>query len=216
MHKPLKEMHPPVFVATHWINLVAITILMASGLYIHFPLWGGLMGVARGLHVFFGIIIFANVVFRIVATFFVKDAVTMNTRETKLDLYNWLPQEENRHQFIPMLKWYLFMKKDYPISAKYATMQKISYLAIAVMLLGISYTGFCLWNVTNRWALFSVGVSAPMTIRTIHYTIAWALVIIALVHIYIATMHGMSAWRMIFLHKEDPDAGEQVDAPAQL
>ncbi|MCL2655598.1 MAG: cytochrome b/b6 domain-containing protein [Coriobacteriia bacterium] len=230
MHKPIKEMHPPVFVATHWINFVAIVILMLSGLYIHFPSFGGFMSVARGCHIFFGVVIFLNVVFRIIAAFFVKDANTMGSRETDLDIKNFWFQKENRHQFFPMLRWYLFMKKDYPISAKYATLQKISYMAIAVMLLCVSYTGFCLWGVTNQLAIFAVGNNlfasigfgavpgggALMATRVIHYIIAWLLVIIALIHIYIATMHGMSAWRMIFLHKEDPDAGEGVaDAPAE-
>jgi Ni/Fe-hydrogenase 1 B-type cytochrome subunit len=228
MHKPLKEMHPPVFVATHWINFVSLVLLMLSGLYIHFPFISGFMGVARGVHIFFGLIIFLNVVFRIIATFFVKDAVTMGSREKKLDMYNWLPQKDNRHQFFPMLRWYLFMKKDYPISAKYATLQKISYILIAVMLLAISYTGFCLWGVTNQWGIFAIGNqwfaswfnfsggAALMPTRVIHYCIAWLLVIIGMIHVYIATMHGMSAWRMIFLHKEDPDAGEGIpDASAE-
>jgi Ni/Fe-hydrogenase 1 B-type cytochrome subunit len=210
MHKPLKEMHPPIFIATHWINLVTMVLLIISGLYIHYPApFGGWMGVARGIHIFCGVIIFLNVIFRIVATFFVKDAVTSGTRETQLDLYNWLPQKENRHQFFPMLRWYLFMKKDYPLSAKYATMQKFSYICIAIMLLAISYTGFCLWSVTNQWAIFAIGNEA--LVRIIHYCIMWLLIIITLIHVYIATMHGFVTWRMIFLHKEDPDAYEGHD-----
>lgn len=202
-------------------------ILILSGLYIHYPAWGGFMSVARGVHVFCGFIICANVIFRIVASFFVKDAITMGSREKKLDVYNWLPQPENRHQFWPMLRWYLFMKKDYPISAKYATMQKISYIAIAIMLLLISWSGFCLWGVTNQWGFFAAsnsllsnmfgfgGGGSLMPMRVIHYCLMWLLIIIALIHIYIASMHGLSAWRMIFLHKEDPDAapeGETAEA----
>ncbi|MCL2882094.1 MAG: cytochrome b/b6 domain-containing protein [Coriobacteriia bacterium] len=222
MHKPLKEQHPPIFVATHWINFVALVILMLSGLYIHFPAWSGFMGVARGVHIFFGIIIFLNVIVRIVLAFFVKDSITQGSREKELDIKNFWFQKENRHQFFPMLRWYLFMKKDYPISAKYATLQKISYIAIAIMLLAVSYTGFCLWGVTNQLGIFAIGNvwfanigihAAPgggalMATRIIHYIIAWLLVIIGMIHVYIATMHGLSAWRMIFLHKEDADALE--------
>jgi len=224
MHKPLKEMHPPIFIATHWINAVTMLCLIITGLYIHFPIVGGFMSVARGVHIICGILIFLNVIFRIVTAFFVKDAVSMGTREERLDVYNWLPQKENRHQFFPMLRWYLFMKKDYPISAKYATMQKIAYLAIAVMLICISYTGFCLWGVTNQWAIFAAGNAwistwfnfsggaALMPTRVIHYCLMWLLIVIALIHIYIATMHGFAAWRMIFFHKEDADAGPEGHA----
>ncbi|MCL2331904.1 MAG: cytochrome b/b6 domain-containing protein [Actinomycetia bacterium] len=227
MHKPVKEMHPPVFIATHWINAVSMLILILTGLYIHFPAFPGFMGIARGVHVFFGIIIFLNCIARIVLAFFVDDATTMGTRKKERDIRNWLPQKENRHQFFPMLRWYLFLKKDYPISAKYATMQKLAYIMIAIMIVCISYTGFCLWGVTNQWAIFAVGNSlvsnlfgfggggSLMPMRVIHYSLMWLLIIISLIHIYIATMHGFVAWRMIFLYKEDPDALHDDHAPAE-
>ena len=36
------------FVITHWINLVAMILLIITGFSIHFPFWGGFMGIARG------------------------------------------------------------------------------------------------------------------------------------------------------------------------
>ena len=34
------------FVITHWINLVAMILLIITGFSIHFPFWGGFMGIA--------------------------------------------------------------------------------------------------------------------------------------------------------------------------
>ncbi len=51
-----------------------------------------------------------------------------DTREVDKDYKNWLPQQANRHQLWPWIKYYLFLKKDHPISAKYGVLQKIAYI----------------------------------------------------------------------------------------
>ena len=65
-----------VFVVTHWINLIAMIMLIISGIYIHFPFVPGLEGMFRGCHIFFGFVLFLNCVFRVVAAFFVKTSPT--------------------------------------------------------------------------------------------------------------------------------------------
>lgn len=34
-----REAHPMPFVITHWINLVAMILLIITGFSIHFPFW---------------------------------------------------------------------------------------------------------------------------------------------------------------------------------
>ena len=91
-----------VFVVTHWINLIAMIMLIISGIYIHFPFVPGLEGMFRGCHIFFGFVLFLNCVFRVVAAFFVKTSPTGGTREQVKDYKTWLPQADNRHQ---ALEW---------------------------------------------------------------------------------------------------------------
>ena len=43
-----KEAHPLIFVVTHWINLIAMIMLILSGIIIHFPVLPFLTGIARG------------------------------------------------------------------------------------------------------------------------------------------------------------------------
>ena len=76
-----------------------------------------------------------------------------DTREVDTDIKNWLPQKENRHQMWPWIKYYLFLKKDHPISAKYGVLQKIAYIATMPLTLLAAYTGFCLWGPTIELAV---------------------------------------------------------------
>ena len=51
---------------THWVNLVCMALLIFTGFLIHFPFWAGLTGVARGVHVFCGMLLVVNCILRII------------------------------------------------------------------------------------------------------------------------------------------------------
>ena len=209
-----------VFVLTHWINTLAMFFLTLSGFYIHFPFVPGLMGLARGTHFFWMFVLLINIIFRIVAAFFVKTTNMPGTREQDLDIKNWLPQEANKHQMIPTIKYYLFFKKDYPISAKYASMQKIAYLATLPMTFAAAYTGFALWGPTSQWAFFQVGTDwlaelfgfggggVLMPMRILHYWIMWVILLFTAIHVYLANIYNFSPSKLIFAWIEEPDAIE--------
>lgn len=205
------------FVLTHWINLLAMLFLTLSGFYIHFPIFGGFMGVARGTHFFWMFVLCINLIMRIVLAFFVKTANMPDTREVDVDIKNWLPQAANRHQLIPWVKYYLFLKKDHPISAKYGVLQKIAYIATVPITLAAAYTGFCLWGPTSDWAFFLAGTTwvaelfnagggaALMPMRILHYWIMWVVLIFTTAHVYLANIYNFSPSKMIFAWKESGD-----------
>jgi Ni/Fe-hydrogenase 1 B-type cytochrome subunit len=217
-HKPVREGHPMAFVLYHWINLLAMFFLTLSGFYIHFPFVAGLMGLARGTHFFWMFVILINLFVRIALAFFVKSTNMPCSREQDLDIKNWLPQEANKHQMWPTIKYYLFMKKDYPITAKYASLQKIAYIATIPLTLAAAYTGFCLWGPTSQWAIFRAGTDAwaglfgfggggaLMPIRILHYWIMWAILLFTAVHAYLANIYNFAPSKMIFAWIEEPDA----------
>ena len=105
-----KEAHPLPFVITHWINLVAMICLIVTGFCIHFPFWPDFMGIARGVHIFCGFVLFINCIVRVILAFFVKSAPTGGTRKKVKDYKTWLPQKDNRHQAGAWIKYYLFLK----------------------------------------------------------------------------------------------------------
>ena len=209
-----KEAHPLPFVVTHWINLVSMIFLIISGILIHFPLIPGSMGVVRGLHIFFGIVIFINCIVRIVLAFFVESAPTGGTRKTVKDYKTWLPQKDNRHQAGAWVKYYLFMKKDHPLGAKLGVPQKLSYLLIPILIIIMFITGMCLWSTTAEIPFFAAITDffgGPMSIRIIHYFGMYVFIIFIFIHVYLANVEGTEPSKLMFFHKEhgglvyDPD-----------
>ena len=208
-----KEAHPLPFVVTHWINLVAMIVLIITGFEIHFPI-PEIMGVCRGLHIFFGFVIFINCIVRIVMSFFVKSAPTGGTRKQVRDVKTWLPQKDNRHQAGAWIKYYLFLKKDHPLSAKLGVPQKLSYLLIPILIILMFITGICLYPPTantgfGQWVIATFG--GTMSIRIIHYFGMFVFIIFMFIHIYLANVEGFEPTKLMFLRKEhgglvyDPD-----------
>ena len=170
------------FVITHWINLVAMVLLIFTGFYIHYPFFWGFESMARGLHVFFGFVLFINCICRLIMAFIVKSSPTGGTRKQVTDYKTWLPQKDNLHQGPQWIKYYLFFKKDHPLSAKLGVPQKISSL-----------------------------VGGIMSMRIIHYFMMFVFICFMFIHIYLANVEGIAPTLLMFFHKEhgglvyDPD-----------
>lgn len=199
------EAHPLVFRITHWVNLISMFVLILSGIEIHYPVVPGLMGVARGAHIFFGIVLVINCIFRIVAAGFVKSSPYYGSRVQKLDMYTFLPQKDNRHQLIPWVKYYLFIKKEHPLGGKYGVPQKLSYLLIAVAILFMGYTGFCLWAPTMNipfFAGFTAAVGGLMKVRVIHYFMMYFFICFTLIHVYLANIEGTDPSKVMLFGKK--------------
>ena len=208
-----KEAHPLPFVITHWINLVSMIFLIITGFVIHFPI-PAIMGICRGLHIFFGFVIFINCLARILMSFFVKSAPTGGTREQVADFKTWLPQKDNRHQAGAWIKYYLFVKKDHPLSAKLGVPQKLSYLLIPILIILMFITGLCLWppTATSDFCLWILGAwGGAMSVRIIHYFGMFVFIIFIFIHVYLANVEGTEPTKLMFFHKEhgglvyDPD-----------
>ncbi len=208
-----KEAHPLPFVITHWVNAASMVVLIITGFMIHFPV-AGTTGVCRGLHVFFGFVLFINCVIRVLMSFFVKSSPTGGTRKQVTDFKTWLPQKDNRHQAGAWIKYYLFLKKDHPLSAKLGVPQKLSYLLIPILIILMFITGLCLWGPTMdlgfcKWLLAAWG--GAMSMRIIHYFGMFVFIIFMFIHIYLANVEGTAPTKLMFFHKEhgglvyDPD-----------
>lgn len=200
-----KEAHPRVFVVTHWINLIAMLVLICSGFYIHFPLFGGLMGLARGAHMFFALVLVINCLVRVVLAFFVKSAVHGGTREVDTDYKAFFPQKANRHQLGAWIKYYLFLKKDHPLGGKYGVPQKLAYLAVPVLILIMAINGLCLWAPTASlppFAGLTEMVGGLMVMRIIHYYLMWVFILFMFIHIYLANIEGLAPSKIMFFRKE--------------
>lgn len=197
------EAHPLPFRITHWINLVAMVFLIISGCIIHFPFVPGVMGVARGAHILFGFVLTINCLVRVIMAFVVKSAPTGGTRAVVKDYKTWLPQADNRHQLGAWIKYYLFMKKDHPQSAKLGVPQKISYLLIPMLILIMFVTGLCIWGPTmGATAGLTAALGGTMAVRIIHYFMMFVFIIFIFIHVYLANIEGFAPSKLMFFGKE--------------
>lgn len=210
-----KEAHPLPFVITHYINLISMVLLILSGIYIHFPQFAGFMGIARGVHILCGIVLVINALVRIVLAFITDSAPAPGTRQMAKDVDTWLPQADNRHQLIPWVKFYLFAKKDHPLSGKYNPLQKIAYLLIPVLIIFMAFTGFCLWGPTMNVPLFhgfTNAVGGLMSVRIIHYLMMFIFIIFVMIHVYMVISEGgTSLIKLMFSRKEHGGYTYDVD-----
>ena len=190
----------------HWINLICMILLILSGIEIHYPVLPLFMGVARSVHIFCGIVIFIALVVRIVLSFACKSAPAGGTREVAMDALTFLPSKHNRHQLIPWIKYYLFIKKDHPLGGKYGVPQKIAYFVFVVVgIFAMAYTGFCLWQTTADWgcfAWFTALVGGLMRVRIIHYCGMFWFICFILIHVYLANIEGFAPTMIMFFRKE--------------
>ena len=210
-----REAHPLIFVFQHWINLICMAGLAFSGFVIHGSLYAISMGGARMIHFTLMFVLAVNITSRIILSFWVKDANQLGTREVHTDIKNWLPQRENKHQLLETAKYYLFMRKERVISAKYGALQKIAYLATVPITFFMGYTGFALYGPAQQWPVwgfFAGGISLVggiMTMRIIHYFGMWVVILFTMVHAYLAAIDGFKAfYGLIFLWRESPGAEE--------
>lgn len=200
-----REAHPGAFRFTHWVNLVSMILLIVTGFCIHFPYWPYFMGMARGLHIFFGFVIAINALLRIILAFVVKSAPTGGTRALVPDWKTWLPQADNRHQAIHWIKYYLFLKKDHPLGAKLGVPQKISYLAIPLLLFFMFFTGLALWAPTMNTPFFEAAINAmggAMSVRIIHYFMMFVFICFTMLHAYLANIEGLAPTKLMFFGQE--------------
>lgn len=208
-HSYVRTQHPLVFVITHWINLLAMICLTLSGFYIHYPLFGGFMGVARGVHFFWMFVLLINLALRIVLAFVVKTSNKPDGSDPVLDVWNFAPQKENRGKLFPTIAYYLFLRKYKPAMGKYNPLQKMAYVLTIPLTLFAGYTGFALWGPTMDWGFFQAGTTYfaelfggggtdLMPIRIVHYWTMWGILAFTLIHVYLANIFGPAADKIMF------------------
>jgi len=206
-----REAHPLIFVFTHGINLLCMIGLAFTGFYIHYPFFAGFMYTARMIHFVLMFVLVINLTARIILAFWVQTANQLGTRKTDVDIKNWLPQEENKHQFLETVKYYTFFRNVRVISGKYGALQKMAYLATIPITLFMAYTGFAIYTPAHAWAIwpmFAAGVrffGGDMGIRVAHYFGMWVVILFTMVHGYLAAIDGFKPlWGLIFLWRETP------------
>jgi Ni/Fe-hydrogenase 1 B-type cytochrome subunit len=132
----------------------------------------------------------------------------------KKDYKEFVMNKQDAKNFIPQLKYYLFMGK-HPKTGKYNPMQKLAYLALPAMTLVQIATGFILYRPARfAWAMDAFGGLAA--VRGMHYVIMWLFFAIILVHVYLVFTESRSHIWMMFLgkNKEEKKQVKQLNKAA--
>ncbi len=199
--------HPLIIRLTHWINFLALGIMVASGLRIYnaSPIWdfiiprnftlGGWLAGARMWH-FFGMWLF-----------FINGAVWF--LYTVLSRHGWrttIFQKADVPGLLPMIRYYLRMRKEHPPVRKYNALQKLAYTGIPFVALGSVLSGMALyWPVQfSRIAWIFGGYD---TARIWHFIFMAALVSFFAGHIVMVLIAGwwnfvsiITGWKRIEQH----------------
>ncbi|MDI6812313.1 MAG: cytochrome b/b6 domain-containing protein [Desulfitobacteriaceae bacterium] len=172
----------------HIINLLLMLVLAGTGFYIHRPLVGGLMGLARYAHIVAAFVLLVNLAWRIYYAFLgqYKDA-----REFKPQLQA-LPRQ---------IRYYLFLSNHEVKEGLYNPLQRLAYLAVVLLIILQGVTGYALGWPEGTMAVL-VNALGLAEIRALHYLITWFLLTFLIVHLYLVLTETPHALSEMFLGRQ--------------
>src|SRR5712692_3339788 len=138
--------HPLIVRMTHWINFIALGIMVSSGLRIYnaspvfdfripdFLTFGGWLAGARQWH------FFAMWLFVINGTWWVLyNIFSKHGRQTTLF------RSTDVSGVFPMIQYYLRIRKEHPPHKKYNALQKLAYTTVPLLALGGIVSGIAIY-----------------------------------------------------------------------
>jgi Ni/Fe-hydrogenase 1 B-type cytochrome subunit len=177
----------------HWVNMIAIILLMATGVYIGKPFaaasipcdayYSNLMGWARYIHFFAAFLFSANLLYRLYWTF--KGNKFATSQPFRIIFWK---------ELFETIKFYLFLKNNKPHYAGHNPLAQLSYLVFqGIGSVIIVFTGYYMYFEPQQdsllgklfaWVPFVFGDS--YSIRSLHHLTAWAFMVFIVIHVYMA------------------------------
>lgn len=168
--------HPLPARIMHYVHLLSMVVLIFTGFFIHFPFLAAPMGIMRLVHFIAMYVLVINLVARAYWAFF----------GTPHDYREFFWSRQNRGTFWQIIKYYLFLQKKHPVTGKYNTLQKITYVFWALLILVQAYTGFSLyWPTVPIFASFVTLAGGLFYVRMIHFLVMWVFIATAGLHLYL-------------------------------
>ena len=175
----------------HWVRFLAITILVVTGFYIHWPFMSGgpdsfIMEWMRFFHFVSAYALVLGLVVRVYLAFnrkFPSDKMDFGIGEKFFGIG-------------AMLGYYLFIKDSHKDYGRYNPLQEAGYRFIAVMIVLAAFTGFPLYkgkaygiiNAASSFRWVSNLLGGESYVRIWHLSLMWVLIIFILVHVYLVLL----------------------------
>jgi Ni/Fe-hydrogenase b-type cytochrome subunit len=187
-----ERQHPLIIRFTHWVNFVALGIMVLSGLRIYnaSPIFefkmpssltlGGWLAGARQWHFFAMWLFFVNGI-----AWILYNIMSKHGRQTTLF------SRSDIRGILPMIKYYLRMSREHPPSKKYNSLQKAAYTTIPLAALGVILSGIAIyWPVQFQWITSIFGNYDAA--RVWHFGFMTALVMFFAGHLFMVFISGWS------------------------
>jgi Ni/Fe-hydrogenase 1 B-type cytochrome subunit len=170
---------------THWVNVLAILVLSATGFYIGNPVLGGsvsLMAWVRGVHRIAAYVLIASLALRTYWAFAGNEWASWR----ELFPYLW---RQGRRGLARTFLYYTFLRREPPRMVGHNPLAGLAYSAVVSLMFVEILTGFALqslggagWRtVAFGWVLSLLGAQS---VRLVHHMIMWMLLGFMVHHVY--------------------------------
>jgi Ni/Fe-hydrogenase 1 B-type cytochrome subunit len=182
------------YILDHWIRVIAIAVLIFTGLYIHWPFIAGgpdstIMATIRFLHFVSAYALILGLVIRVYMAF----------RSTFDADWKDFSVSENLKNVPDILGYYLFFKGSHKDYRKYNPLQALAYLFTGLVIIFTALTGAALYHGnlfgfiacpgSFRWVSSILGGESYT--RIWHILAMWYFIVFVLVHVYLAISISM-------------------------
>jgi Ni/Fe-hydrogenase b-type cytochrome subunit len=188
--------HHVVVRITHWVNVVALTIMVASGLRIFnaypafarrgetfccYPFaekpipasltFGGWLAGARNWH------------FAMMWVLVVNGLVYLGFIYLHGEWRDLVPRRGIVHDSWEMVKFYLFVRKDHPHQGKHNALQRLTYFALPIVGIVAVVTGIAIWKPVQLSGLTNA-LGGYVWARYFHFLAMLLLVVLSVAHVF--------------------------------
>jgi Ni/Fe-hydrogenase b-type cytochrome subunit len=191
-----RKRHHWIVRLTHWVNAIALTVMVGSGLRIFnaypgfaargdtfccYPFegmpipskltFGGWLGGARGWH------------FAMMWVLFLNGLLYLTFIYLHGEWRDLVPRRGDIRDAWQMIRFYLFVRPDHPHQGKHNALQKSTYFALPWLGLAAVITGLSIWKpVQLAWLTNALG-GYPLA-RFWHFLVMVLLVTLSVVHVF--------------------------------
>lgn len=185
----------------HWIRVLSIIILIATGFYISVPFiipavsaepTNFLNAEFRGLHEIFGFVMISMFIGKTYYFFFaVKDRMEIKSFKDVMSLKNWLSQ----------IGYYLLLTKHPKLSGAYNVIQLLAYLVFYIAISGLIITGLILYAhsfhdgiggvLYESMRSLEVMFGGLAAVRELHHLLMWGVIFFIVGHVYMVVFNAV-------------------------
>lgn len=176
---------------THWINVLSIITLSATGIYIGMPFIHALrtdqyiMGTIRAVHFATAYIFLCSLLIRVYWAFMGNKYASWRV---------WFPFTKQRFSdLMDAVRYYTFMSRKPPYAVGHTALAGITYFFVFLLFTFQIASGFAMYSLSKPasalWMLmggWTLAIFELQTLRLLHHLAMYVLMVFFALHIYIA------------------------------